>query len=284
MIKLLKWTLAGFAAVTGSLALLFGTDAFSYGSTLLAELRGAARGAVPVSFELARVDGLLRDVDAELHRCRQDVARAEVGAARLQGDVASQAQSLAATETQLRQRHAAGGPRAADAALSGSSFTAQFALQPRAGAPALRDLFETCRRDRASLDRKRSQLGQAQAAVAAARTQMARVQTEQSALRDQLAALRLQKLEVEALASTSPLRRELDTGALAAARRALDAVRERLEIDERVVADGLSVEKTAPGDDATALADAIDAYFAELDGKLAIPASRSCEPEDRDGF
>lgn len=235
--------------------LMFGTSVGSYAKTAYAQAFAFCKGQVPIEFEIERAKQLISDLEPEIHRSAQDIAVEEVRLQRLKGDIAKAESNLKeeqvgilALREQLKQGRTV-------YTIGNRKFSAED-LQ--------RDLnrrFRAYQRVAGTVESRKQLLGTREAKLEAARgTYRSLIETRKE-LEAEIESLDAQKkmLEAQKLAQ----RIVVDQGRFDAARKALDEIRERLAVDQKlledhgVLAEPVPVEEIPPVN----LTDEIDAYF-----------------------
>jgi len=98
---MLKKSLYAGGAVALLASLLLGSDAFSYIRTGLSRGRDAVRDAVPIKFEIARAERMIKDLDPEIRRNMHIIAKEEVEVADLRANIEELDAKLAKGKDQI---------------------------------------------------------------------------------------------------------------------------------------------------------------------------------------
>ncbi|HZN40601.1 MAG TPA: hypothetical protein VFD82_17490 [Planctomycetota bacterium] len=228
--KTLKWMLLSGAVLGGAGFLFLGTDFPSYLGTMASSVRESVTGAIPVEIELKRAEGLIRQIDPQIDRCKLDLARAQIELENLQNSVTHLEKVTGAEEKKLK----------VGAKLLSGDGTAEVMLASDSGAHRRRVNADLARtkdsyvNNVAILKVKRALIERQTRAVEAASQRLEAVRTERGALEDQVATLKTQKMQVEALTAQSK-RIDLDDSALSQAKEVIKNVKERLDVAQRML-------------------------------------------------
>src|SRR5262245_24408567 len=228
--KTLKWMLLSGAVLGGAGFLFLGTDFPSYLGTMASSVRESVTGAIPVEIELKRAEGLIRQIDPQIDRCKLDLARAQIELEHLQNSITNLEQVTGAEEKKLK----------VGAKLLSGDGTGEVMLASDSGAHLRRVNADLARtkdsyvNNVAILKVKRALIERQTRAVEAASQRLDAVRTERIALDDQVATLKTQKMQVEALAAQSK-RFNLDDSALSQAKEVIAHVKERLDVAQRML-------------------------------------------------
>lgn len=98
MLKKVFYVGAGAALLLG---LFFGRDAFSYVSTGWGKVHRAVHDSVPVTFQIERARKMIKDLDPEIRRNMQVIAREEVEVDKLQKQVQKNEKELAKSKDDI---------------------------------------------------------------------------------------------------------------------------------------------------------------------------------------
>ena len=232
--KTLKWMLLSGAVLGGAGFLFLGTDFPSYLGTMASSVRESVTGAIPVEIELKRAEGLIRQIDPQIDRCKLDLARAQIELENLQNSISNLEKVTIAEEKRLK-----GGAKL----LSGDG-TAEVMLASDSRGHLRRINAELARtkdsyvNNLAMLKTKRALVERQSRAVEAASQRLDAVRTERIALEDQVATLKTQKMQVESLTAQSK-RFNLDDSALSQAKEVIAHVKERLDVAQRMLENDL---------------------------------------------
>ena len=94
MCAMVKKGLVGAALASGALFLVFGTSAPSYVKTAFHKVRHGVKGAVPPQFEIERAREAINDLKPMFDQNKETLARAEVEAENLEGEVSTMQANL----------------------------------------------------------------------------------------------------------------------------------------------------------------------------------------------
>lgn len=231
MLKLLKLSAIGLVVAAGGAWLVFGSHTGSYLRTAANEVRAGIHEQVPVEFELKRVESLIQQIEPQLHDARREVAQAEVDLDRVEQDIERLTEEVERGDQKLRH---------VTASLSGEG-EARYALasyQRNRAELQLERLFDAHRNNVALLEAKQKLVVRQQATVEAARNRLDAVRIEKARLEDMVVALRTQKRNLDAMAASARTI-ELDETPLGKAREALEEVKNRLDVAQKMIEDDL---------------------------------------------
>src|SRR5262245_26718887 len=228
--KTLKWMLLSGAVLGGAGFLFLGTDFPGYLGTMASSVRESVTGAIPVEIELKRAEGLIRQIDPQIDRCKLDLARAQIELENLQNSISNLEKVTGVEEKKLKD----------GAKLLCSEGTADVMLASDSGShrrrinAALVRTKDSYVNNVAMLKTKRALIERQTRAVEAASQRLDAVRHERIALEDQVATLKTQKMQVEALTAQSK-RFNLDDSALSQAKEVIAHVKERLDVAQRML-------------------------------------------------
>jgi predicted nucleic acid-binding Zn-ribbon protein len=227
--KTLKWMLLSGAVLGGAGFLFLGTDFPSYLGTMASSVRESVTGAIPVEIELKRAEGLIRQIDPQIDKCKLDLARAQIELENLQGSIAHLELVTGAEEKKLKVgAKLLSGDGAAEVMLASDSGAHR---RINADLARTKDSYVN---NVAILKVKRALIERQTRAVEAASQRLDSVRTERGALEDQVATLKTQKMQVEALTAQSK-RFNLDDSALSQAKEVISHVKQRLDVAQRML-------------------------------------------------
>ena len=240
--KTLKWMLLSGAVLGGAGFLFLGTDFPSYLGTMASSVRESVTGAIPVDIELRRADGLIRQIDPQIDRCKLDLARAQIELENLQNSVTHLEKVTGAEEKKLK----------VGAKLLSGDGTGEVMLASDSGVHRrinadLARTKDSYVNNVAILKVKRALIERQTRAVEAASQRLDAVRTERGALEDQVATLKTQKMQVEALAAQSK-RFNLDDSALSQAKEVIAHVKERLDVAQRMLENDMVFQGEDPAE------------------------------------
>ena len=256
MFKFLKWMVIGTVAVGAGGYLLFGSHIGSYLGTAASQIRQGISESIPIEFELKRAANLVREIEPQLHDAKREVAQAEVDLERLRDDVERLEQEVSVGERKLKT---------VSAAMSGDGATYQLASYDRTRRQFdLERTFDAYKNNVALLRGKRALIERQERAATAARLKLDAVRTEKARLEDMIAALTTQKRLVDSQAA-SVQSLEIDDSALSRAREALEDIKNRLDVAQRMLEDDVFAGETNGPSDRDIAAE-IQEFFAEEAG------------------
>jgi chromosome segregation ATPase len=230
-------------AVLGGAGFLFlGTDFPSYLRTMASSVRESVTGAIPVEIELKRAEGLIRQIDPQIDRCKLDLARAQIELENLQNSIAHLETVTGAEEKKLKVgAKLLSGDGAAEVMLASDSGAHR---RINADLARTKDSYVN---NVAILKVKRALIERQTRAVEAASQRLDSVRTERGALEDQVATLKTQKMQVEALTAQSK-RFNLDDSALSQAKEVISHVKERLDVAQRMLENDMVFQGEDPAE------------------------------------
>ena len=230
MFRPFKWLFLSALVVGGAGFALFGTDLGSYLGTVASSVKESVEGKIPVEFELKRAEKLIAEIDPQIDQCKRDVARAEVELEELQDSVIHLEKVVTNEEKKLKT-----GARL----LSNEGGEVEYALTSdyysrRRMEIELERTLDSYKNNQAILKTKRALIERQMEAVSAAKQRLSAVRAEKENLADQVRALKTQQKWIEAMAASST-RFDLDDSALSQAKEALQKVRKRLDVAQRML-------------------------------------------------
>ncbi|MBI5853135.1 MAG: hypothetical protein HZB39_19160 [Planctomycetes bacterium] len=263
ILRLIKWTVIGAAALCATGYVLFGTQIGSYLGTAASSFREGVAESIPIDFELKRARNLIREIDPQLHDARRELAQSEVDLQAVQEEVTRLEKEVGDGERKLR---------AVSASMTGGSVGFTFANNERVRVRVEFDLertFEAFKNKVALLEGKKKLIARQEHAVSAARLRLDAVRAEKGRLEEMVAALTTQKRQLDALAASSRTI-ELDDTALGRAREVLDQVKNRLDVAQRMLEDEIFAAPEGKAASRDIVAE-ITRYFGS-DGEEEAPA------------
>jgi chromosome segregation ATPase len=223
--KLVKKGVLGAAVGAGLLALLFGTAAPSYVKTAFHRVRHQAHDAVPIQFEIDRARQQVAELEPELHKNIEAIARAEVDIEVLDREIAGTQSNLdreGKALVALRQHLASG-----DVKLTGGvSYTTE---EVKAEMARRLDLYHSVKD---VLAEKNKTLDLRKKALIAAREQNSRMKTAKLALMTQIEGIETRLRQIEATQASNEF--HFDDSALAKAKQSVAELGKRVEVMARV--------------------------------------------------
>lgn len=231
--KTIKTLFLAGAVLGGTGFLLFGTDLGSYLGTVASSVKQEVEEQIPIDFELRRAEGLIREIDPQIQSCKRDLARAEVELEELQSSVQALDKLVKSEEQRLK--------RGAQLLEGGMVKTGHVSLTLADDRMArhrvernLQRQMDSYRNHLSILQTKRSLIDRQTEAVEVAKRRLQTVRAEKELLADQVQSLRTQKQMVETLAAGQKKFR-LDDSALSQAKEALDKVKKRLDVAQKML-------------------------------------------------
>jgi DNA repair exonuclease SbcCD ATPase subunit len=270
--KTFKWMLLTGAVLGGAGFLFVGTDLPSYLGTVAASVRESVAGQIPIDFELKRAEGLIRQIDPQIDTCKRDLARAEIELERLQESVARLEKVVDGESKTLKSgARLLSGDGTVDVQLAADRVARR---RVEIGLARTKDSYVN---NVAMLKAKRSLIDRQAQAVEAAKQRLHAVHAEREALEDQVRSLKTQQQQVEALAASSK-RFDLDSSALSQAKEVIAAVRERLDVAQRMLENDMVFQGdevlTASGEERNVVKEIEDLFAGAPTGQIEIAMPR----------
>jgi len=223
--KMVKKGVVGAVAGAGLLALLFGTAAPSYVKTAFQRVRHSAHDQVPIQFEIDRARHQVAELEPELHRNIEAIARAEVEIETLQSEIAGTQANLEKEGKEivaLRQHLATGDVRLTNGvAYSDAEIKGELARRL--------DHYNNVKAIRAE---KEQTLNLRQKALVAAREQNAKMRDSQRTLQTQIEGIETRLKQIEATEAANEF--SFHDSALARAKKTVSELAKRVEVKARV--------------------------------------------------
>ena len=251
--KLAFWGLAGLLGA----ATVFGTGVWSYVKTGYRTASESVRNSVPVQFEIKRAKEMIKDLKPEIQHNMQVVAREEVEVQRLAEEIQVKEERLADSRSdimRLKDDLESGSVRFV---YAGRSYTQDQVREDLAHRFEQFKVFEkTTQALQKSLNARQQNLD-------AARRKLDGMLSAKRELEVQVEELQARLTMVEAAQTNSPV--TLDDSGLNAARKLLDEIRTRIDVEERVNASQGALEGNIQLDEPSnpELLDDIADYFGE---------------------
>lgn len=235
--------------------LLLGTSMGSYARTAYTQVVGYWKGQVPIEFEVERARQLIADLVPEIHRTTQDIAVEEVRLARLKGEIAK-------TETNLKDEQV--GILALRDQLKEPKTVYTIGNRKFTAEQLERDLarrFRSFQRASQTLDSRKELVVVRETKLDAAKSTYKELVETKKELEAEIESLDAQQKMLEAQKVAQRI--VVDQGRFDDARKALDEIRERIAVDQKmledhgVLSEPVPVEEIPPVD----LTDQIDKFF-----------------------
>jgi chromosome segregation ATPase len=223
--KMVKKGLIGTALGAGVLALLFGTAAPSYFKAAIANLRSGAKAAVPIEFDIDRVQQEIASLEPAIQKGIEALAKAEVEAKHLETEIASTQATLTREEQEilsLREHVRTGDVRL----TSGVSYTADEVKTDLARRLTYYENLEKI------LGAKQDELKNRQSQVVSARKQLLAMQAAKRELGSRVEGIRARLNQLKATRATSQV--NFDDSSVGRAKQAVSDLERRLEEMARV--------------------------------------------------
>lgn len=223
--KLVKKGVLGTAVGAGLLALLFGSSAPSYLKTAYHRVRHTAHDAVPVQFEIDRARQQVNELEPELHRNIESIARAEVEIEHLDREIAATRENLDREGKALMalREHLSTG----DVKLTGG-----VSYSPEEVKADMARRLEHYKTIKGILADKETTLQLRKKALIAAREQNARMKSQKMTLMTQIEGIETRLRQIEATQAANEF--NFDDSALARAKQSVAELSKRVEVIARV--------------------------------------------------
>jgi chromosome segregation ATPase len=223
--KMVKRGIVGAVAGAGLLALLFGTAAPSYVRTAFHKVRHTAHDNVPIQFEIERARQQVAELEPELHRNIEAIARAEVEIETLQKEIETTQANLqkeAKEIVALRGYLASGDTRLTNSvAYTDGEIKGELARRL--------DRYRTIKDIQAEKDQT---LNLRKKALVAAREQNAKMRDAKRALTTQIEGIETRLRQIEATQAANEF--NFDDSQLARAKKTVAELGKRVEVLARV--------------------------------------------------
>ncbi|MEO0481103.1 MAG: hypothetical protein AAF196_16655 [Planctomycetota bacterium] len=230
MFKLIKWGVGTVlvVAIVGTVTL--GRDAGSYLSTAVHSLREEVQDTIPVEVQLDHAEQLVREIEPELNQARRQLAQAHVDL-----EHARERQVGLEFEVEHQERSLRRVAETADADAASYSERGTTLQSTR-----LARTFDRYRANKRELEQQAVLIARQQAAVEAAQMQVEAVREQKAELEQLITELRIQKRQNDALAASAQ-RIEIDPSALSRARETCERIKNRLEVNRRLLEEDLDL-------------------------------------------
>lgn len=223
--KVMKKSVLGVVAGAGLLALLFGSAAPSYLKTVYHRARHSAHDAVPVQFEIDRARQLVNELEPELHRNIETIARAEVEIEHLDREIAATRENLDREGKALMalREHLSTG----DVKLTGG-----VSYSPEEVKAEMARRLEHYKTIKGILADKETTLQLRKKALLAAREQNTKMKASKMILMTQIEGIETRLRQIEATQAANEF--DFDDSALARAKQTVAELNKRVEVIARV--------------------------------------------------
>jgi len=223
--KMVKKGVLGAALTAGALYLAFGTHAPSYVRTAAHKVRHAAKGSVPIQFDIERARDEIASLAPAIDNNKEELARAEVDVEHLQREIGTVRANLDSEKkmmVSLRESLATG-----DLRLTGNvSYTAAEVRTE------LAHRLDHYRNVSKILEEKETTLKARQRAVLSARQKLTEMANQKRALATKLESIQARLQAIEATQERNEF--NFDDSALARAKQTVADLERRLEVKARV--------------------------------------------------
>jgi peptidoglycan hydrolase CwlO-like protein len=266
--KIVKRGVLGTMAAAGVMALLFGTAAPSYVKTAFHKVRHSAHHSVPIQFDIDRARQQVAELEPELHRNIETIARAEVEIETLEQEIATTQANLDREGKALLalRRHLDTG----DLRLTkGISYT------PDEVKGELARRLDHFRAVKEIVGQKQSTLNLRKKALILAREQNAKMRDAKRALMTRIEEIETKLRQIEASQAANEF--NFDDSALARAKQTVAELNKRVEVLARVA----EQEGHFGEGGMTVIADPNRDVVGEIDAEFGTPAATATS-SDRD--
>jgi hypothetical protein len=223
MMKKMLFVGGGLLLLAG---LVFGRSLPSYVSTAWDKGHQAVRDATPVSFDLDRLRGMVKQLDPEIRHNVHAIALEEIQVERLQAQIASDEEKLAKDKADILTLKSDLESNS-QFVYSGRTYTAD---QVRAD---LKNRFVRFETNEATLKSRKEILAARLAGLDSAREKQKEVEAQRLQLDAEIAALEARQKSVEVAQTASKI--NVDDSHLARTRDLLAEVRAKIEVNEKLV-------------------------------------------------
>lgn len=237
--------------------LLTGTSLGSYVRTAYTQTVGYCKGQIPIEFQIDRAKQLIAELDPEIQRAARDIAVEEVRVSRLKSDIAKAQSELDEQQVaimSIRQQ------------IKKGLTSYQIGHRQYSPADLERDLarrFRSFKVAHETVKQRMELLSARDTKLVAARDTYGELIATKKELEQEIEGLDSEQkvLEAKKLAK----RIVIDEGRFNEARKAIDEIRERLAVDQKLIehegymVDPIPVEELPPAN----LTDEIDAFFGQ---------------------
>ena len=245
------------AGVVVLLALLFGRDAASYVSTGVGQMRDTVKQSVPVTFEIERARRMIDSLDDDIAKNMQKIAREEVEIARQSEKAADHREKLAKQRDEIRTL-------VADL-KSGTSFVYSGVVYTEDQVRnEVRTRFDRFRVMEETADSLSKVLDKRKLGLAAAKDKLKAMQTSKRQLAVEIQNLEARRQMLEVAKTKSEF--HFDDSRLSRARKLIDDIGARLEVDEKLAnSDGAYIGEIVLDGETTQsdIIDEVTDYFGE---------------------
>jgi chromosome segregation ATPase len=222
---MVKRGVLGAALGAGALALLFGTAAPSYVKTAFHGVRQSVKDNVPIEFQISRARQELAELKPAMHKCLEDVARAEYRVGKLQEEIVAHRDQLDREGKAIvaLRKHRDNG----DVQLTGTVTYTPAEID--------RDLarrFDRYQESKKALAEKVETLKARKQAVQAAREQLDNMQAAESALLAKIETIEAKFRQIEAKQAAAAV--SFDNSALSRLKETVNELEERVSVMDRV--------------------------------------------------
>jgi hypothetical protein len=228
MLRWIKYGVIGAVVLSVGSLVVFGTDAWSYVTSGARAVRSSMRDNVPIEFELQRARDLAAQIVPEMQANIRLIAQEEVEIASLKGEIAKSESGVVDERTRIGKL----------ASLMGSDSTV-FSINERTySRQAVRDdlarRFERFKEAEMVLESKRKLLATREGSLTNAMKMLDRTKHQKAMLEDKIESLAGQYRLVQA--SSVGGKFQMDSSKIARTQKAIEDIRKRLDVAERVLA------------------------------------------------
>lgn len=268
--KMAKKAMLGAALTAGGMYLVFGTAAPNYVRTAFHKARETAKGATPIQFEIDVAKDQIAQLEPEIHRNMETLARAEVDVEHLNREIETVRANLKAEHgkmVSLRQKLETG-----DLRLASNSNIRLTREEVTADLASRMDHY-TFVAD--ILKQKEETLKARQTAVEAARLKLQEMNAQKRKLAAQVESIQARLQQIEATEHKNEF--HFDDGALARAKATVTELEKRLAVKTRLA----EMEGHYSGQPVPASLDSDRDVLKEFDARFGQPADAGAAPIEK---
>lgn len=255
-LKMVKKALVVVLGLVLLVGLLFGRSAWSYVSATVSEIRDSVKGNVPVEFELKRAKKEIAAIDGDIREAMHEIAMEETQVEKLAGQVEQKDVHLAKSYSDIQTLRAHLESGESYYVAKGRNYsTSQVEAD-------LTRRFARYKTENETLDKLTKILDARERGLDAAKEKLEALRGAKRQLEVEVANLEAELKMLEVAKSSSEL--VVDDSRLSDARKSLDEIRTRLEVERKLVdADVYYPDQIPVGEEAASgnIVEEIDAYF-----------------------
>lgn len=255
MLKMCRKAFGGLVLLGVGAYLLTGTSLGSYAKTAYAQTVGYFKGQIPIEFQIDRAKQLVGDLVPEIHKAARDIAVEEVRVGRVKDEIAR-------AESELREQQVA--ILALRDKLKETGSPVSIGGQKVDREDVERDLsrrFKAFKRVSENVDQRKGLLVSREAKLSAARETYQELIETRKELESEIESLDSQQKILDARKVAQRIL--VDEGRFEHARAALDEIKERLAVEQKMIeqqgflSEPINVDELPPAN----LTEEIDSFF-----------------------